>query len=181
MPWNPVYPDIAGMLPVLKNAHRIVNRDIVDALAWAFGVNPPGAAYVRIQNSQHHSEEYPLFIFQPAAGNPSRIGNGGINQEWVFDCEIFVTKSIDASENFDVAIETLTEDVIRYYDATTMVLLSAPLQDWIYQFPEPTKAGTVDVWCSQIIFGQIEDSEEKSGLYLRSVAFETTVKLLESK
>lgn len=179
MAWEPVFPDYAGLLPVMQNAKFIIQRDIKDALAWAFGALDPGPEFVRIQYSQHVSAEYPMLVIQPATDAPVRI-IGGILQSAVFACEIHVTASIDGDNDPTAQTDTLTETLMRYMDATRLAFLSAPTQDWRRNFA-PGNVGKVETWVTNGVYGQLADSEVIDSTYLRSVAFELQLKFTESE
>lgn len=177
MAFDPIFPNWAGILPILQNARTIIERDIEEALAWSFGASTPGPVYSRIQYTQRHSRVYPLLVMQPATTTPEAL-NGGVLQRHVFDCEIYLTRSID-SGNLSDEIDTLATDLIRYFDATMMCLLSAPASDW--QTDLSDGQGKVRVWCTNGVFGQLFQSREAKGEYLHSMAFELQVDLIESE
>jgi hypothetical protein len=182
MPFTPVFANWAGMLPIQEAAKAIIEADFVDALAWrcALDGSTPGDAYARIQFTQRHSQQYPLLIIQPATDTPEPLGSGGIRQAHVFDCEIFLTRAISTG-NLGDAIDDLARDLVRYYDATVMAFLSAPDSDWVAEFPAGSEAGKLQPWCTNAVFGQLQQSREVNGLYLHSVAFELQVNLIESE
>lgn len=180
MAWTPAFGDWAGLLPVLRNAKAIIERDIAEALVWAYGPNtPPATAYSRIQFTQRHSREYPLLVIQAATDTPKALGSGGVEQEHVFDVQIYLTREVSTATNFGGEVDALAEDVIRFYDATVMAFLSASSSDWRANFPNDG-AGKVKVWCTNAVFGQLQVSTETGGKYLHDVAFELRVQLIES-
>jgi hypothetical protein len=182
MPFDPLFPYWAGQLPVLQSARAIVERDFVDALAWRCSLDgsTEGDSYARIQHTQRHSEKYPLLIIQAAQSAPAAL-TGGVRQQYVFDCEIFLTRDVGTG-NVGTLLDGLAADLIRYYDATVMCLLSADADDWTENFPTDSEdQGRPQVWCSNAIFGQLEESIARSGLYMLSVAFELQVSLTESE
>jgi hypothetical protein len=182
MAWTPKYANRAGMIPVLQNAKAIVERDIGEALAWAFGGGVPGDVFKRIQFTQRHSAEYPLLIIQAATDTPSELGTGGLLEKHVFDVEIFLTREISVSSNFADEVDALAEDLIRYYDATVMAFLSASASDWTASFPGGgVDAGKIRVFCTNAVFGQLQQAREVASKYLHSVAFELQVSLIESE
>jgi hypothetical protein len=180
MAWTPLFPNLAGQLPLLKSAKTIIERDFAEALAWAFGAGTPGPVYQRIQFTQRHSRVYPLLVIQAATSTPQPLSTGGLTQDHVFDVEIFLIRSI-SSGNLSDEIDTLAEDLIRYYDATVMSFLSASMADWRANFPASDDAGKLQVWCTNAVFGQLLQSVEAQGEYLHSVAFELQVKLTEAQ
>lgn len=182
MPWTAKYANRAGMIPVLQNAKTIIERDQAAALVWAFGAATPGANFARVQFTQRHSAEYPLLIIQAATDTPSELGTGGILEQHVFDVEIFLTREISVASSFADEVDTLAVDLIRYYDATVMAFLSASASDWTANFPNGgVDAGKVRVFCTNAVFGQLQQAKESAGKYLHSVAFELQVKLIESE
>src|SRR5262245_37881208 len=180
MPWTPLFPTLAGQLPLLLNAKAIIERDFEDALDWAFGAGTPGPEYARIQFTQRHSRLYPLLVIQAATSTPQPVDSGGMTQNHVFDVEIFLTRAI-SSGDLSAQIDDLAKDVIRYYDATVMSFLSASSSDWRANFPSGDDAGKVSVWCGNAVFGQLLQSEEAQGEYLHSVAFELQIRLIEAQ
>lgn len=177
MAWSPAYPNLAGVLPILQNARAIIEQDFADALAWAYGVNESGGPYARIQYTQRHSQAFPLLVIQPATSSPAATGQGGVLQSHVFDVEIYLTRAISAGNPSD-SIDQLPQDLIRYLDATMMAFLSAPASAWRTNLG--TDQGAVGIWCTNIVFGQLQQAKEAAGNYLHSVAFELQVDLLES-
>lgn len=180
MPFSAIYPDYAGMLPILASAQTIIETDMADALTWRFGSNPVGANYARIQNTQMHSEDYPLLIIQPATDDRDPLGSGGVTDRQVFDVEISLTTSINNGNPID-AVNTLTRDLIRYYDATVMCFESAPATDWTTNFTSNTAQGKVQVSCTAANFGELQEAKEVAGLYLRSMGFQLQVRFIEGQ
>jgi hypothetical protein len=178
--FDPIYPEYAGMLPILASAQEIIERDMGDALIWRFGVNPVGDNYARIQNTQMHSSDYPLLIIQPATDDRDPLGVGGIVDRQVFDVEISLTRSIDSGDPID-GVNTLTRDLIRYYDATVMCFESAPGADWVSNFPGSEAQSKVQVSCTAAVFGEIQAAREVAGLYLRSMGFQLQVRFIEGQ
>lgn len=182
MPFTPAFENFGGLLPILTAAKTIIERDFAEALVWRCGLDgsTPGDAYARVQLTQRHSQAYPLLIIQPATDTPTPLGSGGAQQAHVFDCEIFLTKAI-TSGNLSDAIDDLAKDLIRYYDATVAAFISAPDADWIADFPAGSEVGKLQPWCTNAVFGQLQQSREVNGLYLHSVAFELQVNLIEAQ
>lgn len=180
MAFSPIYPNYAGMLPVLVSAQEIIERDMADALAWRFGVNPVGDNYARIQNTQMHSADYPLLIIQPATDDRDPLGVGGILDRQVFDVEISLTRSVDSGDPVD-AVSELTRDLIRYYDATVMCFESASGTDWTANFLTEDAQSKVQVACTSAVFGQLQEAREIAGLYLRSMGFQLQVRFIEGQ
>ena len=77
-------------------------------------------------------------------------------------------------------VDALAVDLLRWYDATVMAFLSAPPADWRANFPDDEAVSKLQVWCTNAVFGQLQEARETAGKYLHSVAFELQVKLLES-
>ena len=176
MAFEPLFEDWAGIRPLLKTARTIIERDMEAALIWAYGESEPGPVYARIQYTQRHSQAFPLLVLQAASSTPEPL-SGGILQRHVLDCEIYLTRATQTGEDID----TLALDLIRYLDATVMCFLSAPAVDWTSEFPTGADAGKIRIWCTNIIFGQLQQAAERSGQYLHSVAFELQIDLIESE
>lgn len=175
--FTPIFPNLAGMIPLMAAAETIITEDFADALEWAYGAATPGPVYARIQNSQRHSSDYPLLILQPGTDNPAEI-NGGIQQDSIFDVEIFVTKDVNAGGSL---VDDLIRDLIRYYDATRMAWMSAGGARWRANFPAGEDASKIRISCSNANFGQALPQRTKGGLYLYSVAFELRIQLTEAQ
>lgn len=182
MPWAPAFPDWGGMLPIMEAAKTIIERDVADALAWRAGLDSStaGLAFTRVQLTQRHSQAFPLLIIQPATNAPQALGTGGVQQQMVFDVEIFITKNA-ASGNPSDAIDELARELTRYYDATVMAFLSAPDSDWLANFPAGSDAGKIEPWCTNAVFGQLQQSREVNSEYLHSVAFELQLRFIEAQ
>lgn len=176
MAFEPIFEHWAGLRPLLKTARTIIERDMEAALDWSFGDLEPGPVYARIQYTQRHSQAFPLLVLQAASSTPEPL-SGGVLQRHVIDCEIYLTRSTQTGEDID----TLAQDLIRYLDATMMCFLSAPATDWTAGFPAGADAGKIRVWCTNIVFGQLQQATERSGQYLHSVAFELQIDLIESE
>jgi len=183
MPWTPLFNNYAGMLPVLTAAKAIIERDQTDALAWSFGADPAGPDFARIQTLQRFSRNYPLLIIQPARWSPDTLGAGGINQNHVFRVSIYCTKQLASGDPND-ALEALTADLLRYFDAVCMAWWSAPSDDWYADFPggvSDAGQGKVKIEFANGVFGNIETAVATNGLYLLSMYFELQVSLTESE
>lgn len=172
----------AGLLPILEAAKAIVERDIEEALAWRSGLDAStaGSAYSRIQFTQRHSQVFPLLVIQPATSTPELLGAGGVRQRHVFDVEIYLTKSLTPATSA-AGVEDLVRELVRYADATTMALMSASDADWAANLPDDADAGRFEVFCTNYVFGQLQQSREAAGEYLHSVAFELQVQLIEAQ
>lgn len=181
MAFVPKYPNYAGILPIQEAAKGIIARDFEEALAWRCSKDgsTPGPAYRRIQFSQRHSKEYPLLVIQTESSDPVPVV-GGIQQQHFFDCEIFVTKSVDGG-NLGDAVDELSKEITRYYDATFMAWESASMEDWQGNFPADANVGKLKVFCSDIVWGELEKAKEEAGMYSRSAAFQLQVKLIEAE
>lgn len=181
MAFVPKFPNYAGILPIQEAAKGIIIRDFVEALAWRCELDgsTPGANYARIQLSQRHSKDYPLLVIQAESSDPLAL-TGGIKQQHFFDCEIFVTKSIGSGNHAD-AIDELSKEITRYLDATKMAWESASQEDWQGNFPADSNSGKVEVFCGDIVWGELEKAKEEAGLYSRSVAFQLRVSLIEAE
>lgn len=181
MAFNPIFPTYAGLLPILKAAKGIAERDFVEALAWRCDLDgsTPGPDFARVQLAQMHSAEYPLLIITPSDSDPEPLGVGGVKQTHIMAAEITVEKSITVDDAIP-AHNALIEELIRYADAVMMVWQSATADDWQLNFPGNSQ-GVVQVSCRNFIYGPILRSKEEGGSYARSVAFELQVKLLESE
>lgn len=177
MAFDPIFTNYAGMLPILKNARTIIERDIEAALVWAFGANPPGEKFKRIQFVDRHSGRYPQFSIEPALSDPTWI-TGGVEQTHTFDCAISLLRSIDGGI-LSEEIDHLPQDLIRYLDATLMVFMSAPAADWRVNLS--SEQGKVDVQVRSIDFGRTVESVERKGQYFSSVSFQLIVSLTESE
>lgn len=175
MAFNAKFDHWAGILPLLESARTIVERDFAEALTWRYSPATPPASYARIQFTQRHSAQFPLLVLQPATSTPEAL-TGGVLQRHTFDCEIYLTSAAAASDDID----DLARDLVRYLDATTMVFLSAPASDWRANLPNDD-GGKVRVWCTNVVFGQLQQAVERNGLYLHSVAFELQIDLLEAE
>lgn len=171
-----------GLAPILDAARIIVQAEMVNKLAWRYGLDslPTPSDYARIQNTQMHSRSYPLLIVQAAADNPALIGTGGVNQAHVFDVEIFLTKQMSGGSPVDAANE-LAIDLIRYYDATRRCWRAASYADWMQSFPDTVPDNRIEIFCTAAVFGQLSVAKEEAGLYMHSVAFELQVKYTESE
>lgn len=182
MPWQASFSTWAGLLPILEAARTIVARDMVDALAWrcALDASTPGDDYARIQFTQRHSQVFPLLVIQPSTSTPELLGAGGVRQRHVFDVEIYLTKSLTPTTSA-AGVEDLVRDLVRYADATTMALMSAPDSDWTASLPTGADVGRFEVFCTNYVFGQLEQSKETKGEYLHSVAFELQIALTEAE
>lgn len=182
MPFAASFENWAGLLPILEAARTIVARDMADALAWrcALDASTPGDDYARIQFTQRHSQQFPLLVIQPSTSTPELLGAGGVRQRHVFDVEIYLTKSLTPATS-STGVEDLVRDLVRYGDATTMALMSAPDDDWASSLPIGADVGRFEVFCTNYVFGQLEQSKEAKGEYLHSVAFELQVQLIEAE
>lgn len=182
MPWTPAFPNFGGMLPIMEAARRIIDRDMTEALAWRSSLDgsTAGNPYARIQFTQRHSAAFPLLIIQPATDAPAPLGSGGLVQLMVFDIEIFVTAAI-VSGDLGQGIDDLARTLQRYYDATRMAFLSAPDSDWFADFPANEEAGKIEPWCTNAVFGQLQQSREVNSEYLHSVAFELQLRFIEAQ
>lgn len=182
MPWAASFENWGGLLPILEAAKTILARDFADALAWRCDLDgsTPGSDYARIQFTQRHSAVYPLLVIQPATSTPERLGAGGVQQRHVFDVEIFLTKSLVAATSAD-GVDDLARELVRYYDATVMALMSAADSDWEASLPAGADVGKFDPWCTNAVFGQLEQSREVNGEYLHSVAFELQINVIEAQ
>lgn len=181
MPFTPIFPDLAGQLPLLQNAAAIIRANFKDALEWAYGVNEPGPEYSRIQYSTRHSREFPLLIIQPAGNNAALIEQGGIDQTHSFSVTIALADQDINNDELPARIDALTQNTIRYYDATMMCFLSATRAEWRQNFPGSGKQGGVHVSVRNAIYGQISRASEEAGVYVRSVNFELFIRLTESR
>lgn len=181
MAFVPKYPNYAGILPIQEAAKGIIERDFEEALAWRCSLDgsTPGANYKRIQLSQRHSKEYPLLVIQTESSDPVPL-TGGIQQQHFFDCEIFVTKAVSTGNLAD-AVDELAKEITRYYDATFMAWESASQDDWQGNFPAGANASKLQVFCSDIVWSELERAKEEAGLYSRSAAFQLVVKLIEAE
>lgn len=177
MPFDPIFTNYAGMLPILQNARTIIERDIEAALSWSYGVNPPGEKFKRIQYVDRHSGRYPQLSIEPALSDPTWI-TGGVQQVHTFDCTISLLRSIDGGVLSD-EIDQLPQDLIRYLDATLMVFMSAPGADWRVNLT--SEQGKVEVQVQSIDFGRSVESIERKGQYFSNVSFQLVVSLTESE
>lgn len=184
MPFVSAFEKYAGMLPVLEAAKAIVERDIAEALAWRSGLDgsTPGPAYVRVQFSQAHSAEYPLLIIEPATDDGEPLGAGGIVQDMTLDCRIYITKALNSGDLQEKHAD-LTREIIRYYDATRMALLSAPDSDWREFFPASNDTSKFKLFATSAVFALVEEGKaaEVAGQCLRSVGFELRVGFIEAQ
>lgn len=178
MAWEPRLPNYAGMLPVLQNARAIIERDIGDALAWAFGANPVGPTFARIQFTQRHSDVWPLLTIEPVDIDFVEIA-GGLQLVHTFACAIYLTAEISKG-NLSAVIDKLPQDAIRYFDAVMMCFLSAPAADWRTNMA--SDQGKITVSIGDVTFGPLLQGEkEADGKYLKSVFFGLEVSLTESE
>jgi hypothetical protein len=182
MPFVPAFDKWVGILPLQEAAKAIIEDNFTAALAWrcALDGSTPGSDYARIQFMQRHSADYPLLIIQAATETPLPLGTGGIQQAMIFDCEIFITKAI-TSGSLGEQTDELARETVRYLDATRMAFLSAADSEWLAEFPAGADAGKLKVWCSNVVFGQLEQSREVNGVYLHSVAFELQIRFIEAQ
>lgn len=178
MPWEPRFPNYAGILPILQNAKAIITRDIADALAWAYGTNTPGEAFKRIQFTQHHSDVYPLLTIEPANTDFNEI-DGGVELIHTFACSIYLVREKSARESWD-AVDMLPQDVIRYLDATMMCFISASSSDWRVNLT--SDQGKVTISIGEITLGPLQQGQKESdGKYFHSALFGLEVSLTESQ
>lgn len=182
MPFTPLFPLLAGQLPLLQNARRIIETDMKEALEWAYGSAEAGPEYERIQFSTRHSRSFPLLIIQPAGNNAELLEQGGLTQTHSFAVSIFLSDTDLTNDDQAGRINALTEALIRYYDATMMCFLSATRSQWRLNFPGAgaDQAG-VHVIVRNAIYGQIAQAREEAGVYVRSVNFELLIRLTESR
>lgn len=182
MPFTPLFPLLAGQLPLLLNARRIIEADMKDALEWAYGTAEPGPVYERIQFSTRHSRSFPLLIIQPAGNNAGLYEQGGVDQQHSFAVSIFLSDTDETNDDQAGRISKLTEALIRYYDATMMAFISATPAQWRQGFPgSGAEQGGVKVTVRNAIYGQIAQPREEAGVYIRSVTFELFIRLTESR
>ena len=178
MPFEPRFPNYCGMLPVLQNARAIIERDIADALEWAYGINKPGAPFVRVQYTQRHSDVFPLLTIEPGDIDFVEI-DGGLQLVHTFACAIYLTAEISKG-NLSAAIDQLPQDVLRYFDAVMMCFLSAPAADWRQNMT--SDQGKVTVSIGDVTFGPLQQGQkEADGKYFHSVFFGLEVSLTESE
>lgn len=182
MAFVPTFTTWAGALPILEAAKTIIERDIEEALAWRsdLDASTPGSVYARTQFTQRHSQVFPLLVIQPATSTPTLLGAGGVRQVHVFDVEIYLTKSLTPATSA-TGVEDLVRELVRYADATMMAWMSAPDSDWSANLPADADVGRYEVFCTNFVFGQLEQSREVKGEYLHSVAFELQVSLIEAQ
>jgi len=182
MPFNPIFSNLAGQLPLLQNAKRIIETDMKEALEWAYGSSESGPEYARIQYSTRHSRSFPLLIIQPAGNNAGIFEQGGVDQQHSFAVSIFLADEDLTNDDQAGRISLLTETLIRYYDATMMCFLSATRAQWRQNFPGAgADQGGVKVTVRNAIYGQIAQPREEAGVYIRSVNFELFIRLTESR
>lgn len=183
--FQPAFIDWSGPLPLIEAAKKMVVEKVGAALQWRANLDgsSPGKPYARVQLAQRFSDEYPLLIIQPATDVPERLGTGGVIHVMTFDCEIFVEKDcgIKNGKKHADLIDDMTRELVRLYDATRMVFLSAPDAVWREFFPADNDAGKFDPWCSNAVFGELTLSEERAGHYSRSAAFELLMRYSESQ
>lgn len=183
MAFTPIFTSYSGMLPIMKAAKAILESDFLDALTWRAALDGAsvGEDFARIQFSQMHSQKFPLCVIQPAQDLPQQI-TGGLQQRHIFDVEIFITRAINTGSQVD-GINALAEDLIRYYDATVAALTSATDAQWIANLPSGANIGGIRPFCTNGVFGQIQEgsARETAGQYLRSVAFELQIQMVEAE
>jgi len=178
MPWTPRFTNYAGILPILQNARTIIERDIVAALAWSYGSNPPGETFARIQFTQRHSDVFPLLTIEPAGTEFSEIV-GGIELVHTFACSVYLTQAV-SSGNLSQVIDALPQNVIRYVDAVMMCFLSASPTDWRANMG--SDQGKVTVSIGEITLGPLQEGQkEAAGKYFHSGLFGLQVSLTESE
>lgn len=179
MAFDPVYGVYVGMLPIQEAAAQIISDDFVDALAWRCGLDgsTPGADLARVQFINTHSRQYPALIIHAGESRPSLLGTGGIEQFHIFECELFIAKSIDAG-GVTTAANDLERELHRYFDAAAQAFASADANRWMQFAPDGANVDRVRVSFANVVFGNLLES---NGLYRHSLAFELQVRLIEGE
>ena len=170
MSWTPAQPNYAGIKAFHLAAVRIVEDNQRAALDWAGEAPNRLESFKRLQYAQRHSRLYPLLVVQPAqADYPWQ--QQALAQVFTFGVMAFITGS---------DVDQLTLDAEDYLAALIALWLSAPRAAWV-QFA-PQQGSLVHEAIPEIrnvVFGELLESKEQSGLYLRSFALRLIINARE--
>jgi hypothetical protein len=172
MPWTPALPDVDFGLPLLENLKAVFERDQTEALAWAAAKTPAIASlenFARILKSERVSKSYPSLAIFPVGDAPELGAEAvSLDQHVVFGFEIEVVSRKP---------EALVEELRKRVAAVRMMVLSASRAD-IMSGVESATWPMIELGPAQ--FGQVRESEETAGLYLRSVFLTITIRYLQT-
>lgn len=185
MPFAPAFSKFVGILPLQNAALEIIADNFLDALGWrrALDASTGTTNYARRQKTVQHSDpKFPALFVQIATESSELLGTGGITYERIFEVQIWLSQAISGGSITD-GVNALSDELIRYYDATCMAWLSAPDSEWAQFFPAGSagKIGNLIIRCTDAVFGQTQQGEaaEVAGQYARSVSFELVIKVTE--